>query len=106
MGRGAAMSPEASNLPAMARGEIKDRKLRTVHLWATGLLLAVGLGYVAATALAPTYPALKVAAAFCEAAMIGALADWFAVVALFRHPLGLPLPHTAILPRNKRRIAA
>ena len=38
--------------------------------------------------------------------MIGALADWFAVVALFRHPLGLPLPHTAILPRNKRRIAA
>ena len=100
------MSPEASNLPAMARGEIKDRNLRTVHRWATGLLLAVGLGYVAATALASAYPAFKVVAAFCEAAMIGALADWFAVVALFRHPLGLPLPHTAILPRNKRRIAA
>jgi uncharacterized membrane-anchored protein YjiN (DUF445 family) len=100
------MSPEASNLPAMARDEIKDRKLRTVHLWATGLLLAVGMGYVAATALASAHPALKVVAAFCEAAMIGALADWFAVVALFRHPLGLPLPHTAILPRNKRRIAA
>lgn len=44
-------------------------------------------------------------AAFAEAAMIGALADWFAVVALFRRPLGLPIPHTAIIPRNKVRIA-
>ena len=43
--------------------------------------------------------------AFAEAAMIGALADWFAVVALFRHPLSLPIPHTAIIPRNKDRIA-
>ena len=43
--------------------------------------------------------------AFAEAATIGALADWFAVVALFRHPLGIPIPHTAIIPRNKARIA-
>ncbi|AOB32581.1 hypothetical protein AKI39_20350 [Bordetella sp. H567] len=43
--------------------------------------------------------------AFCEAATIGALADWFAVVALFRRPLGLPIPHTAIIPANKARIA-
>jgi uncharacterized membrane-anchored protein YjiN (DUF445 family) len=43
--------------------------------------------------------------AFGEAAMIGALADWFAVVALFRHPLGIPIPHTAILPRNQDRVA-
>ena len=43
--------------------------------------------------------------AFAEAATVGALADWFAVVALFRHPLGLPIPHTAIIPRNKKRIA-
>src|SRR5882757_10251778 len=43
--------------------------------------------------------------AFAEAAMVGALADWFAVVALFRHPLGLPIPHTAILPANKARLA-
>lgn len=43
--------------------------------------------------------------AFAEAATVGALADWFAVVALFRHPLGLPIPHTAIIPRNKARIA-
>ena len=44
-------------------------------------------------------------AAFCEAAAVGALADWFAVVALFRRPLGLPIPHTAILPRGKDRLA-
>jgi uncharacterized membrane-anchored protein YjiN (DUF445 family) len=103
------MSPDAlfgSEAPATARDEIKDRKLRLVRRWATGLLLAAGLAYVAATALAAAYPPLNYAAAFCEAAMIGALADWFAVVALFRHPLGLPLPHTAILPRNKQRIAA
>lgn len=43
--------------------------------------------------------------AFAEAAMIGGLADWFAVVALFRHPLGIPIPHTAILPRNQERFA-
>ncbi len=42
--------------------------------------------------------------AFAEAAMVGALADWFAVVALFRHPLGLPIPHTAIIPRRKNEI--
>jgi len=44
-------------------------------------------------------------AAFCEASAVGAVADWFAVVALFRHPLGLPLPHTAIIPRSKARVA-
>lgn len=43
--------------------------------------------------------------AFAEAAMIGALADWFAVVALFRHPLGVPIPHTAIIPNKKEAIA-
>lgn len=44
--------------------------------------------------------------AFAEAAMVGAMADWFAVTALFRRPLGLPFPHTAIIPRNKARIAS
>ena len=43
--------------------------------------------------------------AFAEAAMVGGLADWFAVTALFRHPLGLPIPHTAIIPTKKDRIA-
>ena len=42
--------------------------------------------------------------AFAEAGMVGALADWFAVVALFRHPLGLPIPHTAIIPTRKNEL--
>jgi len=55
--------------------------------------------------LEPRYPWLGFVKAFAEAAMVGGLADWFAVTALFRHPLGLPIPHTAIIPRNKDRIA-
>jgi len=55
-------------------------------------------------ALEPAYPWLGYVKAFAEASMVGGLADWFAVTALFRHPLGLPIPHTAIIPRNKDRI--
>jgi uncharacterized membrane-anchored protein YjiN (DUF445 family) len=51
------------------------------------------------------YPSLAYVQAFAEASVVGACADWFAVVALFRHPMGLPIPHTAILPRSKSRIA-
>jgi uncharacterized membrane-anchored protein YjiN (DUF445 family) len=67
---------------------------------ATGLLVLAALAYVLAEKFELYY-----LAAFSEAAMIGALADWFAVVALFRRPLNLPIPHTAIIPRNKERIA-
>jgi uncharacterized membrane-anchored protein YjiN (DUF445 family) len=72
---------------------------------AGGLLLLVTTGYVLARVFERRYPELAVVAAFAEAAMIGALADWFAVVALFRYPLGIPIPHTAILPKSKSRIA-
>ncbi|OAJ55119.1 hypothetical protein A6V36_09675 [Paraburkholderia ginsengiterrae] len=51
------------------------------------------------------YPSLALARAFAEAGTIGAIADWYAVVALFRRPFGLPIPHTAIIPRNQQRIA-
>ncbi|TKC80215.1 DUF445 domain-containing protein [Trinickia terrae] len=51
------------------------------------------------------YPWLEWPRAFAEAATVGAIADWYAVVALFRHPCGIPVPHTAIIPRNQRRIA-
>src|SRR5947209_18073351 len=71
---------------------------------ALALLLAAAVVYVAATALLDRHVAFGYVAAFCEAAMVGAIADWFAVVALFRHPLGLPIPHTAIIPTNKERI--
>jgi uncharacterized membrane-anchored protein YjiN (DUF445 family) len=67
---------------------------------ATGLLVLAALVYVVSEKFDLYY-----LAAFSEAAMVGALADWFAVVALFRRPLGLPIPHTAIIPHNKERIA-
>jgi uncharacterized membrane-anchored protein YjiN (DUF445 family) len=71
---------------------------------ATGLLVAMAVVFIAARAFEPAYPWLGIVKAFAEAAMVGGLADWFAVTALFRHPLGLPIPHTAIIPRNKDRI--
>jgi uncharacterized membrane-anchored protein YjiN (DUF445 family) len=71
---------------------------------ATGLLLAMAVLFVITRLLQPQYPWLAYVKAFAEAAMVGGLADWFAVTALFRHPLGLPIPHTAIIPRNKDRI--
>ncbi|HEX4761916.1 MAG TPA: DUF445 domain-containing protein [Sphingomicrobium sp.] len=71
---------------------------------ATGLLVVMAGVFFAARALEPRYPWLSYVKAFAEAAMVGGLADWFAVTALFRHPLGLPIPHTAIIPRNKDRI--
>ncbi len=73
---------------------------------ATGLLVFMAGVFVAARLLQPRAPWLAFVAAFAEAAMVGALADWFAVTALFRAPLGLPIPHTAIIPRNKDRIGA
>lgn len=60
--------------------------------------------FVTCQLLMGTYPGLAPVRAFAEAALVGALADWFAVTALFRHPLGVPIPHTAIIPRNKSRI--
>ena len=71
---------------------------------ATGLLVAMAAVFAVARTLEPGYPWLGYVKSFAEAAMVGGLADWFAVTALFRHPLGLPIPHTAIIPRNKDRI--
>ena len=71
---------------------------------ATGLLVVMAGVFVVSRAFEPRYPWLSYVKSFAEAAMVGGLADWFAVTALFRHPLGLPIPHTAIIPRNKDRI--
>ena len=79
-------------------------RLKRMKRLATGLLVAMVVLFVVSSLLRPAYPALGVVEAFAEAAMIGALADWFAVTALFRHPLGLPIPHTAIVPTRKNEI--
>jgi len=71
---------------------------------ATGLLVFMAALFLATHWYQDLHPAIGFVRAFAEAAMVGGLADWFAVTALFRHPLGLPIPHTAIVPRNKDRI--
>jgi len=78
--------------------------VRQMRVLATGLLVAMAGLFFLARALEHHHPVWGYIRAFAEAAMVGGLADWFAVTALFRHPLGLPIPHTAIIPRNKDRI--
>ena len=79
--------------------------LRRVKALATLVLMATLALFIAARLLMPVHPAFGFVAAFAEAATIGGLADWYAVVALFRRPLGLPIPHTAIIQGNQERIA-
>jgi hypothetical protein len=73
---------------------------------ATGLLALMIVLFLLARRFEDIHPAMGYLRAFAEAATVGALADWFAVTALFRRPLGLPIPHTAIIPRSKDRIGA
>ena len=79
--------------------------LRRTKLFATSALCVCLVVLIAARLLQARWPWLGFVAAFAEAATIGGLADWYAVVALFRRPLGLPIPHTAIIPENQARIA-
>jgi uncharacterized membrane-anchored protein YjiN (DUF445 family) len=75
-----------------------------MRVFATALLVAMVIALLAANALLDRWPWLGAVRAFAEAALIGGLADWFAVTALFRRPLGLPIPHTAIVPNRKDEI--
>jgi len=77
------------------------RYFNITYLAPASLVLAM-IGYLLTLSAGPE--ALKLAHAFFEAAMVGGLADWFAVVALFRHPLNLPIPHTSIIKKNRRKI--
>jgi uncharacterized membrane-anchored protein YjiN (DUF445 family) len=84
---------------AQQRAEL--RRMRTI---ATMLLVLMAAIYLLMRRAPPSWAWAPYLGAFAEAGMVGACADWFAVVALFRHPLGLPIPHTAVVPENKRRI--
>lgn len=83
----------------------RTAELRTMKRRATGMLIGVTIVFLVTSALLHYAPWLGFVRAFAEAAMVGGVADWFAVTALFRHPLGLPIPHTAIIPMRKERIA-
>lgn len=80
-------------------------ELRRVKALATLVLVSTLALFVVAKWLVPVHPMFGFIAAFAEAATIGGLADWYAVVALFKRPLGLPIPHTAIIQSNQARIA-
>ncbi|EHR02054.1 DUF445 domain-containing protein [Bradyrhizobium sp. WSM471] len=80
-------------------------ELRRVKALATLVLGSTLVLFVVAKWLLPVHPVFGFIAAFAEAATIGGLADWYAVVALFKRPLGLPIPHTAIIQSNQARIA-
>ncbi len=98
------MTAPRSSRPALVLPLPADRAKR-MRLIATGLLVVMASLFLVARHLRAGHPGWEWVLAFAEAAMVGGLADWFAVTALFRHPLGLPIPHTAIIPENKDRIA-
>jgi uncharacterized membrane-anchored protein YjiN (DUF445 family) len=103
----AELMTEARNAPMAPIAGQTERaaELRRVKAAAT-LTLAASLALmIFAKLMAGKHPVFGFLAAFAEAATIGGLADWYAVVALFRRPLGLPIPHTAIIPNNQHRIA-
>lgn len=82
----------------------KQQQLDRMKLWATGLLVLAAVVFLIAKAYEDLAPWVGFVRATAEAAMIGALADWFAVTALFRYPMGIPIPHTAIVPNRKDQI--
>jgi len=101
-------TPSPPSVSPFGAEPLSDDKARRMRWTATGLLAAMAVLFFTThgPAVAPAaHPAWGYLNAFAEAAMVGGLADWFAVTALFRHPLSLPIPHTAIIPNNKDRIA-
>ncbi|WP_329019474.1 DUF445 domain-containing protein [Streptomyces sp. NBC_00690] len=104
-------APRRSGLPSFAYTEAdeeKQRGVRRMKVTATGLLVLVAVVFALATWAknSGAGPWAGYVAAAAEAGMVGALADWFAVTALFRHPLGIPIPHTAIIPNKKDQLGA
>src|SRR5688500_8320139 len=101
------MIPSEMNSPALRQivdDAEKKKQLTHMQRLATGLLVLACLIFLLTHLLEPRYPWLGWIRATAEAAMIGGLADWFAVTALFRHPLGIPIPHTAIVPNRKDQV--
>lgn len=99
-----APAPLPPGLALTADDEIKRVRLMRMKRVATLMLVGVAVLFVVAKYYEVRYPWLGYVRAFAEAAMVGGIADWFAVTALFRHPLGIPIPHTAIVPARKDRI--
>ncbi|KQR75206.1 hypothetical protein ASF98_05035 [Arthrobacter sp. Leaf337] len=103
-------APGAGSGGAVERGLGGDAEkaaaLRKMKLLALSLLIVMAVIFVFAFALQKQYPWLEYVRAAAEGGMVGALADWFAVTALFKYPMGIKIPHTAIIPRRKDQIGA
>src|SRR6266550_2300639 len=95
---------ELSPIPPVVDAETKRQRLDQMKRRATGLLVVMTLVFVVARLLETAHPWVGYVRATAEAAMVGGVADWFAITALFRYPLNIPIPHTAIIPRRKDRI--
>src|ERR1043165_2238366 len=97
------MEPEKVNsIPLTVFDEdIRADQLRSMKARATGLLVLAAAAFAVSLYFRARYPWLGWVQAFTEASMVGGLADWFAVTALFKHPMGIPIPHTAIIPERK-----
>jgi uncharacterized membrane-anchored protein YjiN (DUF445 family) len=98
-------APLSAAPPPMRREAERERELRVMKWRATGLLVVVTIAWVCVAALGTKDGWMGYLRAGLEASMVGGLADWFAVTALFRHPLGLPIPHTAIIKARKDQFA-
>ena len=97
------MQPSAPMQPIRDEEE-RQRQLDRMKRRATGLLVLMGAVFVATSVLEPQYGWVGYIRATAEASLVGGIADWFAITALFRHPLNIPIPHTAIIPSRKDRI--
>lgn len=100
------LSPDPARQLLSAGTLERERGLRRMKAMALGLLVLLGVVFVIAFPLQDVHPAWGYVRAAAEGGMVGALADWFAVTALFRHPLGIPVPHTALIPRKKDQLGA
>jgi uncharacterized membrane-anchored protein YjiN (DUF445 family) len=102
----ATMSASPVSTPGRESAEVRARRLAVARRRATALLAGVTIVFVAVSAAGVHGTLLSYVQAGAEAAMIGGIADWFAVTALFRRPLGLPIPHTAVIVEGKDQFAA
>jgi uncharacterized membrane-anchored protein YjiN (DUF445 family) len=103
-GASVAPVPVVPRVPVHKEDPNKQIQLDRMKRRATGLLVGATILFVVTLVLERQFPWLGFVRATAEAAMVGGLADWFAITALFRHPLGIPIPHTAIIPSRKDRI--
>ena len=83
---------------------LRVARLRNMKAWALALLIIATVIFIVARLFEGRYPWLGIVRATAEASMVGGIADWFAVTALFKHPMGIPIPHTAIIPTRKDRV--